>query len=184
MINGGKHDNEQDDTATTTLDEYSDVEFLTQAPQSDIQSSCNHGNAVHHKQGINFQNGNGRGKVSEWSEYLNHSIGDFGFMEKNKNLFGNNNGFNDARPQNGVALYPRECQRTILIRNLPKPATHADIVEKIRGGMLLEIQLRPDRSAVFSFLFEEDARHFYRHVKRNDMYVCDKRVSTLSLLLW
>lgn len=63
------------------------------------------------------------------------------------------------------------------MKNLPKTITYATLVEQLSGGMLLEILLRSDQTAVISFLFEEDARHFYGHVKRHDLYIQDKRVS-------
>lgn len=77
-------------------------------------------------------------------------------------------------------------QRTLLISNLPEGITHADIVDNVRGGMLLDIFLRAhDKAASVSFLEEAHALEFFRHVKRHDLYIRGKRVrsSPNSLLL-
>lgn len=78
-----------------------------------------------------------------------------------------------TRPQ-----YERQCSRSILLSRLPDSTTHGDITEAVRGGRLLDIYLRPnDRTAAVSFLVEADARAFYDHVKRHDLYINHKRVS-------
>jgi hypothetical protein len=77
----------------------------------------------------------------------------------------------------------RNAKRTILLTNLPEAATHADVTEAIKGGMLLDIFLRSqDRAASVSFLDENDANNFFRYAKRNDLYIRGKRVSTKTLL--
>ncbi|KAL8371426.1 hypothetical protein RB595_001297 [Gaeumannomyces hyphopodioides] len=77
----------------------------------------------------------------------------------------------------GRPTYERQCTRTIQISNLPDGATHADITAVVRGGMLLDIFMRPhDRSATVSFLHALDARAFLDHCKKNDLYVKNKRV--------
>lgn len=59
-----------------------------------------------------------------------------------------------------------------------------DIVDVIKGGMLLDIYLRShDRSASVSFLEEAHAQEFFRHVRRNDLYIRGKRVSVSDLLV-
>jgi hypothetical protein len=76
------------------------------------------------------------------------------------------------------------AKRTILLSNLPEGVTHANLVDAIRGGMLLEIYLRThDRVASVSFLEEAHAQEFYRHVKRHDLYIGGKRVHS-SHTLW
>lgn len=71
-----------------------------------------------------------------------------------------------TRPQ-----YQKFCKRTVLLSNLPEGATHADVVDNVRGGMLLDIFLRShDKAASVSFLEETQAQEFFRHVKRNDLY--------------
>ena len=76
----------------------------------------------------------------------------------------------------------RSCARTILISNLSERASHVDVTNAIRGGPLIDIYLRQkDRSATVSFLYEEDSRAFFDHVRRHDLYICQKRVSRLYL---
>ena len=87
-------------------------------------------------------------------------------------------------------------QRTILAKNLSDRATHKvsshglgtsprhsdsqyfqDIVDFIRGGLVLDIYLRShERSASISFVEGSAAQDFMNHVKRNDIYVHGKRV--------
>lgn len=70
---------------------------------------------------------------------------------------------------------PTHDQRTVLINNLSDRATHKDLVGIIRGGRLLDIFLRNDRSATISFV--EGAQEFLAYAKRNDIYLHTKRVS-------
>lgn len=69
---------------------------------------------------------------------------------------------------------PMHDQRTVLITNLAERTTHKDIAGVIRGGRLLDIFLRNDRSATVSFV--EGASEFLEYVKRNDIYLHSKRV--------
>ncbi|KAF2632471.1 hypothetical protein BU25DRAFT_454789 [Macroventuria anomochaeta] len=69
---------------------------------------------------------------------------------------------------------PVHDQRTILITNLADRTTHKDIADVIRGGRLLDIFLRNDRSATVSFV--EGAADFLAYVKRNDIYLHAKRL--------
>ena len=80
--------------------------------------------------------------------------------------------------------YAKNSQRTIQLSNLPEAATHAEIANVIRGGMLLDIYLRSnDRVAAISFLEEEHAKAFFHYVKRNDLYIRGKRVCKSHSLL-
>ncbi|CAG8962115.1 hypothetical protein HYFRA_00005158 [Hymenoscyphus fraxineus] len=73
--------------------------------------------------------------------------------------------------------YDKFAKRTVLLANLHEATTHADIVDAVRGGMLLDLYLRGgDRTASVSFLEEADAHEFFRHCKANDLYVRGKRV--------
>ncbi|KAI7779877.1 hypothetical protein LA080_000292, partial [Diaporthe eres] len=82
------------------------------------------------------------------------------------------NGHAPMRPH-----YERQCARSILLSKLPDNTTHADITDAVRGGQLLDIYLRSnDRTAAVSFLLAADARAFYDHVKRHDLYINHKRV--------
>ncbi|KAF2191119.1 hypothetical protein K469DRAFT_696858 [Zopfia rhizophila CBS 207.26] len=69
---------------------------------------------------------------------------------------------------------PTHDQRTILITNLSDRTTHKDLTDVIRGGRLLDIFLRKDRSATISFV--EGAQEFLAYAKRNDIYLHMKRL--------
>lgn len=69
---------------------------------------------------------------------------------------------------------PVNDQRTVLITNLAAHTTHKDIVSIVRGGRLLDVFLRGDRSATVSFV--EGAAEFLAYVRRNDIYLHAKRV--------
>ncbi|OAL49368.1 hypothetical protein IQ07DRAFT_600395 [Pyrenochaeta sp. DS3sAY3a] len=69
---------------------------------------------------------------------------------------------------------PLHDQRTIHIRNLPERTTHKDLVEIIRGGRLLDIYIRTDRTATVSFV--EGAAEFLAYTKRNDIYLHTRRL--------
>ncbi|KAL2159607.1 hypothetical protein VTH06DRAFT_2176 [Thermothelomyces fergusii] len=86
-------------------------------------------------------------------------------------------GARDATPQGQRPHFERQCARTLQLSNLAEGTTHADIVNAVRGGMLLDIFLRGhDRSATISFLNAEDAKRFYEHVRRHDLYIRNKRI--------
>ncbi|KAL5375668.1 hypothetical protein DPSP01_011027 [Paraphaeosphaeria sporulosa] len=69
---------------------------------------------------------------------------------------------------------PVHDQRTVLITNLSDRTTHKDLVDIIRGGRVLDIFLRNDRSATVSFV--EGAADFLAHAKRKDIYLHTKRL--------
>jgi hypothetical protein len=86
-------------------------------------------------------------------------------------------GANYVKPQGQRQQFERQCARTLLLSNLAGGTTHSDITNAVRGGMLLDVFLRNhERSATVSFLKPEDARRFYDHVRRHDLYIRDKRV--------
>ncbi|KAK1659389.1 hypothetical protein BDP55DRAFT_733340 [Colletotrichum godetiae] len=87
--------------------------------------------------------------------------------------FGNQNDTQSPmRPQ-----FERLATRTIFISNLAEGTTHADIVDVVRGGQLLDIFIRPhDRNAHVSFLHGTDAAAFLEHSRRHDLYIRQKRV--------
>lgn len=86
----------------------------------------------------------------------------------------------DTIPQGQQPQFERQCARTLQLSNLAEGTTHADIVNAVRGGMLLDIFLRShDRSASISFLNSEDAKRFYEHVRRHDLYIKNKRVGRI-----
>ncbi|TLS22649.1 uncharacterized protein PpBr36_06001 [Pyricularia pennisetigena] len=73
--------------------------------------------------------------------------------------------------------YEKQCMRTIQLIGLPDGTTHADITGVVRGGLLLDIFIRAhDRSATVSFLHSADARIFFEHCRRHDLYIRQKRI--------
>lgn len=73
--------------------------------------------------------------------------------------------------------YARAENRTLIIKNLSDRATHKDIVDIIRGGVVLDIFLRAnERSASVSFVEGSAAQDFLNYTKRNDIYIHGKRV--------
>jgi hypothetical protein len=76
------------------------------------------------------------------------------------------------RPQ-----FDRQCTRTIQLLNLAEGTTHADIASAVRGGLLLDVFIRGhERTATVSFLHALDARAFFDHVRKHDLYIKNKRV--------
>ena len=83
-----------------------------------------------------------------------------------------------AIPRTEKKRYARDEQRTIMVKNLSDRATHKDIVNFIRGGLVLDIFLRTnDRTASISFVEGSAAQEFMSYVKKKDIYVHGKRVS-------
>lgn len=73
--------------------------------------------------------------------------------------------------------FEKFCRRTLQFSKLPEGVTHSDIAGAVRGGLLLEIYLRmQDRIGSVSFLHAADAQEFFRHIRRHDLYIRDKRV--------
>jgi biopolymer transport protein ExbD len=72
---------------------------------------------------------------------------------------------------------PVHDQRTVLITNLSERTTHKDLASIVRGGRLLDIFLRNDRTATISFV--EGAADFLAYAKRKDIYLHTKRVSSI-----
>ena len=78
----------------------------------------------------------------------------------------------------------RGVLRSVQLYSLPEDTTHADVVAAVRGGLVLDIHLRHrDKTATISFLNESDAKAFYGHFRRHDLYIKNKRVgATLNLM--
>ena len=69
--------------------------------------------------------------------------------------------------------------------NLADGTTHGDITGAVRGGLLLDIFMRShERSATVSFLNAADARAFFDHARKHDLYIKNKRVRSSSGGLW
>ncbi len=92
-------------------------------------------------------------------------------------------GANYVKPQGQRPQFERQCARTIQLSNLAEGVTHADITGAVRGGLLLDVFLRShERSATISFLNSADAKKFYDHVRRHDLYIRNKRVGKLGMM--
>ena len=77
--------------------------------------------------------------------------------------------------------YETKEQRTIFMKGLSDRTTHADIVNVVKGGALLDVFLRPrDRMASVSFVEPSAAQAFLNYAKRNDIYLNGKRVSLVA----
>jgi hypothetical protein len=74
--------------------------------------------------------------------------------------------------------FPVNDKRTLLFTNLSDKTTHKDLTNIIRGGRVLDVYLRNDRSATVSFV--EGASEFLAFAKKNDTYMHTKRVSLIS----
>ncbi|KAK0711566.1 hypothetical protein B0H67DRAFT_602335 [Lasiosphaeris hirsuta] len=86
-------------------------------------------------------------------------------------------GANYVKPQAQRRQFDRQCTRTVQLSNLPEGCIHADIANVVRGGMLLDIFLRAhERSGTVSFLHAVEARRFFDHVRKHDLYIKNKRV--------
>ncbi|EON65328.1 hypothetical protein W97_04566 [Coniosporium apollinis CBS 100218] len=128
--------------------------------------------------------------TSETSESMHNGNG---FLSKPQASFARSNSFgmapsaDDMPPEHHVDLgsldpesyakqapFPRNDQRTILFTNLHESTAHKDLVGIVRGGRLLDIFLRGDRTAIVSFV--EGAQEFLKHAKRNDFYLHGKRL--------
>lgn len=82
-----------------------------------------------------------------------------------------------AAPQPERKRFAKMEQRTIFAKNLSVRATHKDIANLVRGGLILDIYLRShERTASISFVEGSAAQEFMNYVKRNDIYVHGKRV--------
>lgn len=127
--------------------------------------------------GVSYSNGNGNG----YDYHMQTNGEDFGFMPDGADgFFDEESGNNDFQPRRQRQQYDKFAKRTIILANLPEIATHEDITDAVRGGLLLDVYLRSnDRTASVSFLEESAAHEFYSYVKRYDLYIRGKRVSIL-----
>ncbi|KAJ6447038.1 RNA recognition motif containing protein [Purpureocillium lavendulum] len=71
----------------------------------------------------------------------------------------------------------REATRSIMLVNLADKTRHADITSVVRGGMLLDIFMKPrENAAVISFLHGVDAQAFYEHVREHGLIIKNRKV--------
>lgn len=68
-------------------------------------------------------------------------------------------------------------KRTLLISGLSSRITYKHLTDVIRGGRILYMMLRYDRTAIL--FMAEGAADFLAHVKRHDLYVQQKRVKKI-----
>lgn len=123
-----------------------------------------------------------RPRESNGNSFHTHSQinDDYAFMPDGPDSFndeGSGNNDSQFRPQR--QQYDKFAKRSVLIANLPENTTHLDVADAVRGGMLLDLYLRTDRTASVSFLEESAAHQFFTHVKRHDLYIKGKRVCYL-----
>lgn len=65
-------------------------------------------------------------------------------------------------------------QRTLYFAGLPEGTTYKDLISVVKGGKLLNVTMRSERSATVSFV--DGATDFLAWAKRNDIYIHHKRV--------
>jgi hypothetical protein len=138
--------------------------------------------------GRHGSNDNGAGHGNKYGSYKQYEAtwgdadadgDDASFSMETPADVGSGNPYQDAQSQR--PRFERQCTRTVQLMNLPDGTTHGDITAVVRGGILLDIFLRThDRSATVSFLNAADARAFYDHIRRHDLYIRSKRVRHLN----
>ncbi|KAI7279141.1 hypothetical protein KC345_g5540 [Hortaea werneckii] len=72
------------------------------------------------------------------------------------------------------ALHPSNERRTLYFSGFSDRTTYKDLVSVIKGGQLLSINLRPERSGTVTFL--DAAEAFLAWAKRHDIYLHSKRI--------
>ena len=65
-------------------------------------------------------------------------------------------------------------RRTLYFAGLSDRTTYKDLLSVIKGGKLLSVNMRGERSATVTFL--DGAADFLAWAKRNDIYLSSKRV--------
>ena len=65
-------------------------------------------------------------------------------------------------------------RRTLFFSGLSDRTTYRDLMSVIKGGKVLSVNLRPERTALVSFV--DGAADFLAWTKRNDIYMNAKRV--------
>ncbi|RMY56321.1 hypothetical protein D0863_13013 [Hortaea werneckii] len=71
-------------------------------------------------------------------------------------------------------LHPSNERRTLYFSGFSDRTTYKDFVSVIKGGQLLSINLRPERSGTVTFL--DGAEAFLAWVRRHDIYLHSKRI--------
>lgn len=91
------------------------------------------------------------------------------------------NGNENLQPRQQISTYQkprfqRDAKRSLVFSRLHEETTHADVIDIVRGGMLLDVFMRNDHSCIVSFLEEEDAKAFYGYAKRKDLVILGRRI--------
>lgn len=92
-----------------------------------------------------------------------------------------NNLIEEGRPRifQPPGLHPSNERRTLYFSGFSDRTAYKDFVSVIKGGQLLSINLRPERSGTVTFL--DGAEAFLAWVRRHDIYLHSKRVSFFKL---
>ncbi|KFY22827.1 hypothetical protein V493_06307 [Pseudogymnoascus sp. VKM F-4281 (FW-2241)] len=144
-----------DSTANLAPGDTSIVEpALTQARESPTTSYSNENGNKYTNYGSHMM-----GHTSKAVEYSGQFDDIYSPNEGQDGYF--NNGNNRAEVgRDGQFL--RNTKRTVLLSNIPEAATHADVTDVIKGGILLDVFLRSqDRAASVSFLDGNAANDFF-----------------------
>ncbi|KAF7957969.1 hypothetical protein EAE96_003536 [Botrytis aclada] len=178
----GADQNAASNVSTTHEDPDESATFMTQSPPELTQIDHDH-------QAYTYGTPRTGGILaSRPQEYKNSQTHNFQYQETpNQNLNtsrhdDNDDAFNlevgdDSETMSQRPSYEKFARRTVQLYNLPDGTTHADVCDFIRGGMLLDMYLRThDHTAIVSFVDQAQANDFFRHVKRNDLYIRSKRI--------
>ncbi|KAF8427873.1 hypothetical protein EV426DRAFT_529147 [Tirmania nivea] len=69
-------------------------------------------------------------------------------------------------------------KRTIYLTKLPDRVTYAQIFSVIRGGIVVDVWMKPsDHAASVSFVDCSAAENFYQFTRKNDIYIDGKRIN-------
>ncbi|EME41709.1 hypothetical protein DOTSEDRAFT_156730 [Dothistroma septosporum NZE10] len=80
----------------------------------------------------------------------------------------------DANTEMGTSAHNGSVRRTLYFCNLSPKTTYKDLASVVKGGKLLSITIRSERSATVTFL--DAAADYLAWTKRNDVYVHARRV--------
>lgn len=148
----------KDDTATneiqpasnySTTTETNGGAFLTQ-PQPLVPGTNGQSFTFGRNSSYTPRSGGLRERDNNTNEYQNHSPDiDDGVMPDGPDAyFEGESGNNDSQNRGPRQQFEKFAKRTVLLANLPEGTTHQDIVDVVRGGMILDIYLRThDRAA-------------------------------------
>ncbi|KAH9844919.1 RNA recognition motif, partial [Teratosphaeria destructans] len=92
--------------------------------------------------------------------------------------FGDAESFDDVGNHGNVTHHgqPAHEQRTLYLSGFSERSTFRDLISVIKGGKLLSVSLRPERTATVTFLDPHAASSFLAWTKRHDIYLHSKRI--------